>query len=138
MFNFIPKQTAPVTLLFGKTSLQRCRVGHGKHLIEIPVDIINPLYCFIDKTKSYYKNYYNPLTWGVFLNLKLKAYYLCKAFESKSISTSLLGSLSLITKLYVLYKARVNLIRAEALYKCFASHPYIKFPMQEQQISLAK
>ncbi|KAK2194827.1 hypothetical protein BdWA1_000889 [Babesia duncani] len=132
MLNLLPLRNPAVSLLYGKTGLQRIRVGKEQHVLEVDRKLIDEVYAHA-RDDVILHNDYIPLKHRNYMEYKLIAYHLIEAFENpeRSHKTTLSG-ITFIDKLCDLYLSKMVQTQAHVLQE--TSNMHFSFPIQGKNI----
>ncbi|EAN33006.1 hypothetical protein TpMuguga_02g00722 [Theileria parva strain Muguga] len=132
MLNLLPLRNPANSLLYGKTGLQRIRVGKHSKVIEVDTSSIDEIYSHSRDDVTLHNNFV-PLKHKNFMEYKLVAYHLIEAFEKpeRSFKTTL-GGIAFFDKLKNLYSKKMLQTEVDALLNTKESST--SFPIQGKNI----
>jgi len=128
MFNFVPKRSSAVRLLYGKRPFQRIQVGSTKHQVELPLSLVEKIYGSVDESISYHNGDYNPLKWKEFVALKVTGGHLYEAATCAEPPKTALTDLDWYQKICSIYSGHQSLGEVEIAEKTLK--PKFSYPFQ--------
>ncbi|UKJ90590.1 hypothetical protein MACJ_001524 [Theileria orientalis] len=132
MLNLLPLRNPAHSLLYGKTGLQRIRVGKHRRVIEVDTKSIEEIYNHTREDVTLHNNFV-PLKHRNFMEYKLVAYQLIEAFENpeKSFKTTLSG-ISFFDRLSKLYSNKMRQTEVDAVAN--TKDTSLSFPIQGKNL----
>ncbi|KAK1441806.1 hypothetical protein BgAZ_501380 [Babesia gibsoni] len=132
MLNLLPLRNPASSLLYGKTGLQRIRVGKNRKVLEIDRSTIDEVYQNA-RDDVVLHNDFVPLKHRQYMEYKLNGYRLIEAFENpdKCHKTPLAGA-QFFDKLRDSYAGKLQLTQAKTLME--VKEPTFSYPIQGKNI----
>ncbi|GIX65714.1 uncharacterized protein BcabD6B2_51490 [Babesia caballi] len=133
MLNLLPKRNPACSLLYGKTGLQRIRVGKDRKVVEISRTTVDEMYKHA-RTDVELHNDYVPMKHRSYMEYKLDGYHLIEAYENpdKCHKTPLVGA-QFFDKLRDTYAGKLQQTHAKVLKE--VANPFFSYPIQGRNIS---
>ncbi|AFZ79703.1 hypothetical protein BEWA_025520 [Theileria equi strain WA] len=132
MLNLLPLRGPAHSLLYGKTGLQRIKIGKCGNSIEIDKSSIDEIYSH-SRNDVVLHNDFVPLKHKNFMEYKLVAYHLIEAYENpeKAFKTTLAG-MSFFDKLSHLYSNKKRIVELHTAIDTTKHAP--TFPIQGKNV----
>lgn len=133
MLNLLPLRSPATSLLYGKTGLQRIRVGKNRKALEIDRNTIDELYNNVRDDVQLHNDFV-PMKHRHYMECKLNGYRLIEAFENPDrCHKSPLAGAAFFDKLRDSYVGKLQQTRAKVLVE--VKEPFFSYPIQKKNIS---
>ncbi|EDO05494.1 hypothetical protein BBOV_I004130 [Babesia bovis T2Bo] len=132
MLNLLPKRNPASSLLYGKTGLQRIRVGKERKVVEIDRKTIDEMYKHIRDDVELHNDFV-PMKHQNYMEYKLDGYHLIEAYENpdKCHKSPLVGA-RFFDKLRDTYAGKLQQTHAKVLKE--VATPFFSYPVRGKNV----